>query len=181
VTWRYGAFELDPNVPLEGVDRDSYMAGRYDPTAVKAMGERLAQIARREGLTMAGPAAQTVRPNTFAAHRLMAAALQAGVQVQQALGDALFAACWSRAEDVGDREVLLEAARAAGMDVEEAAAVLAGAAFTDEVRAQERDAALRGIHAVPTFVFADHLVVSGAQDPEFLAQAARQALALPQP
>ena len=174
--WRYGAFELDPNVPPEGMDRDAYMEGRYDPATVKAMGERLAQIARREGLEMADPATLVVRPNTFAAHRLMTAALGAGVGVQQALGDALFAAYWGRGEDIGDRGVLAAAARAAGMDAGVSVEVLAGDAFATDVRAQEREAARLGIHAVPTFVFDGRSGVSGAQDPAVLAQVARRAL-----
>ena len=175
-TWRYAAFELDPNVPPEGMDRDAYMAGRYDPAAVKAMGERLGQIARREGLQLADPATLTVRPNTFAAHRLMTAALEVGVRVQQALGDALFAAYWSRGEDIGDHRVLAAAAEAAGMDGVTAAELLAGDAFAVDVRAQEREAARSGIRAVPTFVFDNHAAVSGAQDPAALAAAARRAL-----
>jgi len=175
-TWRYRAFELDPNVPPEGIDRDVYMHGRYDAAAVKAMGESLAQIARREGLQMADPATQALRPNTFAAHRLMTAALEAGVGVQQALGDALFAAHWGRGEDIGDRGVLVAAAQAAGMDAAVSVELLAGDAFAADVRAQEREAAQSGIHAVPTFVFDGRSAVSGAQDPEVLAQTARRAL-----
>jgi predicted DsbA family dithiol-disulfide isomerase len=175
-TWRYAAFELDPTVPPEGVDRDAYMAGRYDPGTLRAMGERLAQIAHREGLQMADPASLTVRPNTFAAHRLMTAALVAGEHVQQALGDALFAACWSRGEDVGDRNVLVTAAEAAGMDRAAAAEVLAGDAFAAEVRAEEQEAARLGIRAVPTFVFGGRSALSGAQDPAVLAEAARSAM-----
>ena len=176
VAWRYGAFELDPGVPPEGVDRDAYMAGRYDPATVKAMGERLAQIARRGGLQMADPGTLTVRPSTFAAHRLMTAALEAGVGVQQALGDVLFAAYWGRGEDIGDHGVLAAAAQAAGMDAVAAAAMLAGDAFAADVRAQEREAARLGIHAVPTFVFDGRSAITGAQDPALLADAARQAL-----
>ena len=175
-TWRYAAFELDPNVPPEGMDRDAYMAGRYDPATVKAMGERLVQIARREGLHMADPAALTVRPNTFAAHRLMASALEAGVGVQQALGDALFAAYWGRGGDVGDQAILAAAAVAAGMDGAAAAGLLAGDAFAAQVRAEEREATRLGIRAVPTFVFGGRSAISGAQDPAVLAQAARAAM-----
>jgi predicted DsbA family dithiol-disulfide isomerase len=157
-TWRYGAFELDPNVPPEGMDRAAYMEGRYDAETVRAMGERLADIARREGLQMADPTTLAVRPNTFAAHRLLTAALGVGAGVQQALADALFAAYWGRGEAIGDRGVLAGAAGAAGLD------------------AQEREAARLGIHAVPTFVFDGRFGLSGAQDPAVLAQAARRAL-----
>jgi predicted DsbA family dithiol-disulfide isomerase len=125
---------------------------------------------------MADPATLAIRPNTFAAHRLMAAALRAGRDTQQRLGDALFAAHWGRGANIGDHAVLVAAAREAGLDGDEAAELLAADRFADEVRAEEREAALLGIHAVPTFVFADRLSVSGAQDPAVLAQAARQAL-----
>ena len=174
--WRYAAFELDPDVPPEGVDRDAYMSGRYDPATVRAMGERLQQIARSEGLQMADPATLSIRPSTFAAHRLMTAALQAGPGTQQRLGDALFTAYWSRGENVGDHAVLVAAAQEAGLGRDTAAELLAGDQFASEVRAEERQASLLGIHAVPTFVFADRFSVSGAQDPAMLAQAARQAL-----
>jgi len=177
IGWRYAAFELDPGVPPEGVDRNAYMSGRYDPETVQAMGERLRQIAAAEGLPMADPESLTLRPSTFAAHRLMTAALHAGADVQQRLGDALFAAYWGRGENVGDHAVLLAAARQAGMDGDAAAGLLAGDDLADEVRAEEEEASLLGIHAVPSFVFADRFLVSGAQDPTLLARAARQALA----
>ncbi len=164
-------------MPPEGVDRDAYMSARHDPAAVRAMGERLRRIAADEGLQMGDPATLTVRPSTFAAHRLMTAALRTGADVQQLLGDALFAAHWSRGENVGDHAVLAAAARAAGMDGAAAAALLAGDELAAEVRAEEHEASLLGIHAVPTFVFADRFTVSGAQEPALLAQAARQALA----
>ena len=85
---------------------------------------------------MVHAATLTVRPNTSAAHRLMTPALAAGVCVQQALGDALFAAYWGCGEDIGDRGVLLAAAQVAGMDDGVAAEVLSGDAFATDVRAQ---------------------------------------------
>ncbi len=176
MAWTYSAFELDPSVPPEGVDRAAYMSGRYDPATVQAIGERLAQIARSEGLQMADPATLAVRPSTFAAHRLMTAALDTGASVQRALGDALFAAYWGRGENIGDHGVLAAAASEAGMGADATAELLAGDEFAAEVRAQEREAARLGIHAVPTFVFDGRFSVSGAQDPTVLAQAARQAL-----
>jgi predicted DsbA family dithiol-disulfide isomerase len=106
----------------------------------------------------------------------MTAALEAGVGVQQALGDVLFAAYWGRGEDIGDHAVLAAAAQAAGMDAAAAAAMLAGDAFAADVRAQEREAARLGIHAVPTFVFDGRSTVTGAQDSALLADAARRAL-----
>ena len=173
VSWRYAAFELDPNVPREGLDVRAYMEGRYPPAMMAEMHERLARIARQEGLPFG---AQPLRPNTFDAHRLLTAALHDGVALQQALADELFAAHWSRGENVGLEAVLAAAAAAVGMPSDRAEAVLNGDDYAAEVRAEERLASDRGIHAVPTFVIADRLMVSGAQSPQVLADAVREAL-----
>ena len=175
VSWRYGAFELDPNVPPEGVDARAYMKGRYPPDLVEEMHERIARIARNEGLPLGDFGAQAVRPNTFDAHRLLAAALGDGPARQQALADELFAAYWSRGENVGLAAVLGGAASAAGMPAAAVAAVLGGDDQAGAVRAEQRLAAELGIRAVPTFVIADRLMVSGAQSPQVLADAVRQA------
>jgi predicted DsbA family dithiol-disulfide isomerase len=54
-------------------------------------------------------------------------------------------------------------------------AVLNGDDYAAAVRAEERLASDLGIRAVPTFVIADRLMVSGAQSPQVLADAVRQA------
>jgi len=177
VRWRYAAFELDPSIPSQGVDLRASLEAKYGPGAAEVLGGRLAEVAEAEGLPMVALAEIKVRPNTFGAHRLLTAALEEGEAAQQALADALFAAYWARGEDVGDAEVLGAVSAAAGLSRDWAAANLAADANVAEVRAEERRAAERGIRAVPTFVFAERSAVSGAQAPEALADAVRQALA----
>ena len=126
LSWRCAAFELDPNVPPEGVDARAYMAGNYPPDMVEAMHGRLMRIAREEGLAFRDFSEQTVRPNTFDGHRLLAAALRDGVARQQALAGELFAAHWVRGENVGLPDVLVTAATTAGMPRERAEGVLGG-------------------------------------------------------
>ena len=108
----------------------------------------------------------------------MRAALHDGAALQQALADELFAAHWSRGENVGLPGVLAAAAATAGMPASSAEAVLNGDGYAAEVRAEERLAADLGIHAVPTFVIAERLMVSGAQSPEVLADAVRTTLGI---
>ena len=175
MNWRYGAFELDANVPREGVDPRAYMKGKYSPDMLDTMHERLARIAREEGLQLCDFGTQSVRPNTFDAHRLLSAALHDGGALQQALADELFAAYWGRGENIGDATVLTAVAAAAGMPLDRAEAVLSGDDYGPAVRAEERQASDLGIHAVPTFVIADRLMVTGAQSPQVLADAVRRA------
>ena len=52
-------------------------------------------------------------------------------------------------------------------------ATLDGAAYTDEVRADEREAGALGITGVPFFVFDRRYAVSGAQSADLLLEALR--------
>ena len=176
VEWRYAAFELDPTIPAEGVDARASLEAKYYAATVAEIHARLAGVAAAEGLALRDMGAQAMRPNTLAAHRLLTAALEAGPDVQQALADGLFHAYWAEGRDVGDHGVLTGLAEAAGLPAARAAEVLAGDDFVAEVRAEERRAQESGIHAVPTFVIDGRFAVSGAQPPEALARAVRQAL-----
>ena len=176
VTWRYGSFEMDPTVPHEGVDARTYLEAKYDRATVSAMHERLAAVAAAEGLPLLDLSMIRTRPNTLDAHRLLAAALEAGRPVQQALADELFVACWAEGRDVGDTKVLTELAVVAGLHREDAERALAGEANIAAVREDERRANESGIRAVPTFVLDGHFAVRGAHPAEALAQALRHAL-----
>jgi len=176
VEWRYGAFELDPTIPVEGVDARAYLEAKYDAAMVEEIHSRLASVAAGEGLPLRDLEAQAMRPNTFAAQRLLTAALEFGPSVQQALADGLFHAYWAEGRDIGDHEVLAGLAEAAGVPAARVADVLAGGDYAAEVRAEERRAQESGIHAVPTFVIDGRFAVSGAQPPEALARAVRHAL-----
>ena len=181
MTWRYGAFELDPTIPLEGVDARAYLEAKYDAASVVAMHRRLADVLAAEGLPCRDLAEQGVRPNTFAAHRLLTAALADGVVVQQALADGLFRAYWVDGADIGAHDVLVEIARAAGMAADRARDALTSDRFATAVREEERQAHQAGIGAVPTFVVDGRFAVAGAQPPAALMQAVRQALATAEP
>ncbi len=181
MTWRYGAFELDATVPLEGVDARTYLEAKYDAATVATMHVRLADVMAAEGLPCRDLTEQGVRPNTFAAHRLLTAALAVGAEAQQVLADGLFRAYWVDGADIGASDVLVEIARAAGMAEDRARDALTRDEFAVAAREEERQAHRAGISAVPTFVIDGRFAVAGAQPPAALVQAVRQALAAAEP
>jgi predicted DsbA family dithiol-disulfide isomerase len=174
VRWR--SFELDPHAPVERTgDYVEHLAAKYGGgrASAQAMVDRMTQVAAAEGLVFRFDLARPGR--TFDAHRLLHLAADRGAQ--QALADRLFRAAFTDGEPIGDRGALARLAADAGLDPAEVADVLAGDAYADAVRADERQAAASGITGVPFFVLDRALGVSGAQTPDVLLQALEQAWA----
>ncbi|WP_432188774.1 DsbA family oxidoreductase [Streptomyces sp. Tue6028] len=113
--------------------------------------------------------------NTFDMHRLLHLAKEQGRQDE--LIGLLYKANFAEERTVfDDDERLVELAVAAGLDADAARAVLADpAAYADDVRADEREAAELGANGVPFFVLDRKYGVSGAQPAEVFSQALTQA------
>ena len=87
----------------------------------------------------------------------------------------LLAAYFVEGRHVGRVGDLADLAAEVGLDREEVVAALESGAHLDDVRADQQRALELGIRGVPFFVLDDRLGVSGAQDPEVLLGALRQA------
>jgi protein disulfide-isomerase len=119
---------------------------------------------------------RAVVANSFDAHRLIQAAKARGKG--DAMEERLFRAYFSEGKSIGDRAVLAELARDAGLDEAEAKAVLSDPeAYAAEVRADLREAMELGVTGVPFFVFDRKFAVSGAQDVSVFARALEKASA----
>jgi predicted DsbA family dithiol-disulfide isomerase len=79
--------------------------------------------------------------------------------------------------DLTDREVLVRAAADCGLDAETVRERLAGDVDVDRVSQAAEQAKRAGIDGVPCFIFGNILAVSGAQAPEYLAEAMDRAVA----
>ncbi|MEU0297617.1 DsbA family protein, partial [Streptomyces microflavus] len=87
-----------------------------------------------------------------------------------------YRANFAEERSVFDDDVLLALAVEAGLDADEARAVLADPeAYADEVRADEREASELGANAVPFFVLDRRYGISGGQPSEVFVQALEQA------
>ena len=163
-TVEWHPFQLNPDMPAEGMDRRAYLEGKFGgkAAAVQVYGniERQAQTL---GLSI-DFAAMKRTPNTINAHRLIHwAGLE---QKQQGLVDALFDAYFCKGVDIGESDNLCDIAEKAGLERDVIAHLLDG--DTDCQMIRERDAHSRkmGVNAVPTFIVANQHAVPGAQTPE---------------
>jgi len=164
---RWLPFQLNPGMPESGMARAEYRKAKFGSIERgRELDARVAAEGRAEGIEFAFERMQRT-PNTTAAHRLIQLAQDQGRA--GAVVDALFAAYFEQARDIGDAEVLAEiAARCGVQNWPSAADAGKVSGLEDEVRAL-------GISAVPTFIFDRRLGVSGAHPPQALAEAMREA------
>lgn len=165
-------FQLNPDMPPEGVPKRAYLEQKFGGKArVDAVHERLREVARATGVDMDPDKPQRM-PNTLNAHRLVH---WAGIEgVQQAVVDALMRAYWVEGRDIGDLETLAAIAGEQGMDAEATLRLLSSDADAEDIAARDADARAKGVTAVPTFLIAQHYVVSGAQPPELWGQVIKE-------
>ena len=172
VRWR--SFELDPSAPpVRELAYVEHLAAKYRVSVDEAedMIDRMIEAGAGNGVVLRFDRA---RPgNTFDAHRLLHLAADRGVQHE--LEERLLHATFTKGLAVSDADVLVAVAEAAGLDPDEARAVLESDRYAQDVRADERRAAELGITSVPFFVFAGRLGVTGAQPPDLLLEVLEEA------
>jgi predicted DsbA family dithiol-disulfide isomerase len=156
-------FQLNPDMPAEGVDKHDYLAAKFGEDRLVQMHLRLKEASRAAGAEI-DPDTPRRMPNTLDAHRLIH---WAGLEGRQtAVVSAIMRAYWREGRDIGNAGVLADIAAAAGMDRAVTARLLASDADADDIRARDADARAKGVTAVPTFLIAQQYVVSGAQPPD---------------
>jgi predicted DsbA family dithiol-disulfide isomerase len=170
---RFHPYFLNPWVPREGMSREDYLIKKFGSVErYNANSQRIVDAAARAGLTYARDKVKR-QPNTLDCHRLIHWAGPDGARMKQRLMEFYFA----EGGDLSDIDVLVKAAADCGMNADEVRARLA----TDEdvalIEAEANSAKEAGIDGVPCFILGGIFAVSGAQPPDYLAQAIERAAA----
>ncbi len=167
-TIEWHPFQLNPDMPLNGMDRRAYLEGKFGGKdgAVRAYAP-VAEHAEKAGLALNLEGIKRT-PNTINAHRLIH---WAGIEGKQnAAVDALFQANFVEGKDIGDVDVLVEIAIAVGMEGEVTRKLLEGDSDIENIRDRDAHSRKMGVNSVPTFIVANQHAVPGAQPPELWAQ-----------
>lgn len=174
VHWR--PFQLNPEMPREGVARAEYRAAKFGSLERSAEADaRVAQAGAAAGLTFRHDLMKRT-PNTVDAHRVIALAGVLGLQ--GAVVDRLFRAYFQEGLDIGDRAELARLAGEAGMDPAEVLEFLATNGLEEQVLAEDAQFRQGGLSGVPTFALAGHVVFSGAMPAPDMADAFARGLAI---
>jgi predicted DsbA family dithiol-disulfide isomerase len=167
INWR--PYFLNPWIPREGIERQTYLETKFGSAERYAViAERVAAAAAAEGLVYAFDKINR-QPNTLDCHRLILwsrSATDPG-RMKQRLMDLYFA----EGADLTDMNTLIDAAVECGMDGDLVRRLLSSDDDVERVEREANSAKEAGIDGVPCFVFGGSVIVTGAQSPEYLANA----------
>ena len=164
VHWR--PFELNPQMPPEGMDRAEYRRRKFGSLEhSRQLDARIAAAGAPDGIEFRHDLMRRT-PNTFTAHRLIWLAEQEGLQ--DAVVEALFRGYFVEGRDIGDAAVLADLAASAGLDRARVERFLASDEGADAVSDALDDARRHQVSGVPTFVIDGAPAFAGAQPPDLI-------------
>ena len=167
INWR--PYFLNPWIPREGIDRQTYLETKFGSAErYNVIAERVAAAAEMEGLLYASDIVSR-QPNTLDCHRLIL--WSRSVTDPGKMNQRLMELYFSEGGDLTDPKTLIQAAVDCGMDGDLVRRLLASDADIDRVEADANAAKEAGIDGVPCFIFGGSVIVTGAQSPEYLANA----------
>lgn len=176
ITLRWRPFQLDASIPDGGVNRKAYMEKKFgsDPDRAKGVAKAIREYGDALGITFNFDRIE-ISPNTLDSHRLIRWAGTAGCQSEMV--DILFRRYFTDAEDIGRRDVLIDAAAEAGMDTDIVEGLLEQGADRELIQREDAMARQMGIQGVPSFVINSKWVMVGAQETQALVRMFEKLLA----
>src|ERR1039458_3730544 len=142
VHWR--PYFLNDWIPREGISREEYLTKKFgSPERYEGIAQRVTAAA-----AAAGPA-------------------YASAKVKRQPMDLYF----TQGADLTDRDTLVQAAASVGLDADTVREGLASDQDVAQIEQEALSAKEAGIEGVPCFIFGGKFAVSGAQSPEYLAEA----------
>ncbi len=175
----WNAFQLNPEMPQGGVERQAYRTAKFGSwERSQQLDARITEAAAGAGLEFHLEKLQRT-PNTVDAHRLILLAGQTEGQTrpgfQDALMEAVFIAYFIEGRDIGEASVLADCAASVGMERDAVLGFLAGDQGRETVLGADAMARKSGVSGVPSFFLNGQGLFSGAVAPEAMADAFRRA------
>jgi len=159
---------LNPDLPPLGIDRDTYLSHKF---GTEGRIHRVYQNISDVGLSVnIDFNFNTIRhtPNSIDTHRLVHFAGADG-KSEIAL-DVLFKNYFIEGKNIGDVKVLMVIAKSIGLDTHAFSAHLKSTNGIAEIYDANARAHRLGVNGMPSYVFNERLIISGAQEPHVLAR-----------
>lgn len=162
-------YQLDASLPKQGKDRRQYFIDKFGSLdAYAQVYAPIRQAGEAEGIGFRLDDI-AVSPNTLDAHRLIHWAGQDyGLEVQDNLVSILMRFYFEEGRNIGDDEVLIDAARQADMGVEYIHERLKSDDDKELIGQQIRSMQAAGVSGVPFFIINKKYALQGAQSKEHI-------------
>jgi predicted DsbA family dithiol-disulfide isomerase len=165
-------FQLDPNIPKEGLDRDTYLTNKFGSVdGPLEMTKRLQESGKEEGINF-NFGNEWLAINTLPLHQLLHVAGEEGFK--DALKERLMKAYFDENLHLNDVGVLSTIMAEYDWSPEKTENILNDDAIAYAVKQEIAHYQQRGVNSVPFFIINDKFGISGAQPPAAFLEAFQQ-------
>lgn len=170
ITWQ--PFQLDPSVPIEGRELKPYYVAKFgSEEKVQEIFEHMENVGNAVGIAFDFKKMERTM-NTLPLHMLMLEAEKEGFKSQ--LKERFFKAYFEDATDLSKTDNLVNILAEYSWNSEKVLDILANSEILEEVKTKISYFQAKGVRAVPFFIFNDKYGISGAQEPQVLADTLRK-------
>mgnify|MGYP001158219743 FL=1 len=163
-TVRWRAFQLNPDMPQEGIERSRYLTLKFGGEArAQKLYENIRKVGASVGIDFAFDKISRT-PNTIQAHRLIRFAN--GTPYENILIERLFIRYFVEGGLLDNTDDLVQVAVESGLPESDVSSYLSGNVNLVEVQQEDSAARRLGIQGVPCFIINNQYALSGAQEPE---------------
>ena len=167
-------FQLNPDMPMEGMDRIQYIKKKFGSIEnAKPMYDNMILQGQQENLEIKLDKIKKT-PNTVKSHLLIDYAKLN--KVENEVMDSIFESYFFKAKDIGDENVLLEIGKKHDLDIKRLEKFITQKENLQKIDKLDTIAKQMGISGVPFYIFNDKISISGAETVENLTQAINKSL-----
>lgn len=167
-------FQLNPDMPLEGMDRIQYIKKKFGSIEnAKPMYDNMILQGQQENLEIKLDKIKKT-PNTVKSHLLIDYAKLN--KVENEVMDSIFESYFFKAKDIGDENVLLEIGKKHDLNIKGLEKFITQKENLQKIDKLDTIAKQMGISGVPFYIFNDKISISGAETVENLTQAINKSL-----
>ena len=160
VSFEYSTFQLDPNMPPEGIDRNDYVSKKFDKDQYINIKNNIKNEAIKSGIDNINNTIEII-PNTFNSHRLIYWSKENNSQL--ATVEEVFKSYFEESKDIGDINILLDIAEKVGLDPQEIRKKFNNDEDRTTLIDQEQSNRQNGVMGVPAYIIDDGMTLTGSQ------------------
>lgn len=165
---RWHPFQLNPEMPLDGIDRQTYLNLKFGGSInAQEVYSNIINAGASEDLDFNFTAISRT-PNSLLSHRLIY--FCRNNSYQSIISENLFRSYFFHGLDIGEQRNLVRISEESGLNAIEVERYLRSDNDSQLIRTQDKRSRELGISGVPCFIINDEFVVSGAQEPEVFLQ-----------